>query len=66
MLIQDRIHQEALGLLETSKLSVKQICYELGVSDPTWFGRCFKKVQGCTPKTWRRRKAFEATANSGP
>lgn len=52
--IQDRIHAEALLLLTYTTLSVKQITYELGLSDQGYFCRCFKKVTGLRPSQYRK------------
>ncbi|TKC04405.1 helix-turn-helix domain-containing protein [Pedobacter frigoris] len=53
-MIEDRIHEEALKLLCSTKLLIKDITYLLGVNDPSWFSRCFKKYTGYSPKDWRR------------
>ncbi|WP_316793018.1 AraC family transcriptional regulator [Pedobacter frigoris] len=52
-LIQERIHQEAVRLLKFSTLNIKQISYELGVSDPTWFSRSFRKHEGVSPRVFK-------------
>jgi AraC-like DNA-binding protein len=53
-LIQDRVHQEAKMLLRGSMISIKEITYELGISDQAYFCRCFKKITGQTPRGYRR------------
>jgi AraC-like DNA-binding protein len=55
LLIQDRIHQEAEQLLVHSTLSCKQITFELNVSDPPYFTRCFKQRTGLTPTQFREK-----------
>ncbi len=40
-------------LLDQTDLSIKQIAGELGYDDPYYFSRLFKKVQGCSPSTYR-------------
>lgn len=47
--------EHAKKLLETSFFSVKQIAYELGLSDETHFIREFKKACGVTPQVYRER-----------
>lgn len=46
---------EAKVLLYQSGLSVSEICYELGMDDPSYFGRMFKKYVGKTPTEFRRQ-----------
>jgi AraC-like DNA-binding protein len=53
-LIQDRVHEEAKRLLRGSGISIKEITYELGISDQAYFCRCFKKITGLTPRGYRR------------
>ncbi|MBL1220288.1 helix-turn-helix domain-containing protein [Chryseobacterium sp. L7] len=51
------IHQEILieakRLLSFTQLSVKEIAYELGYSDHTYFSRLFSKVEGYPPSEFR-------------
>lgn len=54
-LVQDRIHNESLLLLRSTRLTVRQISFSLGISDPSWFTRCFRLREGCTPKQYRRQ-----------
>ena len=42
-------------LLEGGK-SIKQICAEIGYSDPNYFSRIFKRYEGCTPTEFREGK----------
>lgn len=53
-LLQDRVHVEVICLLKFSTLSVKQISFELGVCDPSYFSRCFKKITGMRPLKFRK------------
>lgn len=50
--------EEAKRLLEESDLSIKEVCSEVGYSDPNYFSRNFKKYAGITPTEARdmRRK----------
>lgn len=43
----------ARELLKTPDLSMKEICSEVGYSDPNYFSRIFKKVVGQTPTEYR-------------
>jgi AraC-like DNA-binding protein len=52
---------KAKDLLRTSALSVTEIAISLGFSDPTGFGRIFRKLTGQTPSSYRnlaRRQFF--------
>jgi len=53
-LIQDRSYEEAIKLLKYSTISIKEITYELGFCDPPYFLRCFKKLTGMLPMTYRK------------
>lgn len=52
-LIQERRFNESLKLLKFTTLSVKEISYYLGFSDPPYFIRVFKKQTGVTPGRFR-------------
>lgn len=52
-LLQERIHQEAKWLLQYTTLSSKQISLELGVYDPPYFCKYFKKTEGVCPADFR-------------
>ena len=43
----------AKELLKDEKLSMKEICMEVGYSDPNYFSRIFKKNFGMTPTEYR-------------
>ncbi len=45
--------QEACRLLSLSQLSIKEIAFHLGYSDPYYFSRLFKKTIGSSPKAYR-------------
>ena len=42
----------AKELLVAGKGAIKEICYQVGYSDPNYFSRIFKKVVGVTPKEY--------------
>lgn len=52
-LLDDLRRRCALGLLRTGDLSVKQIAYRLGFSEPAAFSRAFKRWTGKTPRAMR-------------
>jgi AraC-like DNA-binding protein/mannose-6-phosphate isomerase-like protein (cupin superfamily) len=52
-LIDDRIILEAKRLLRYSSLRVKEIGYELGFDDPSYFVKFFKHRTGMLPQTFR-------------
>lgn len=39
----------AKRMLKEKKLSIKEICYEIGYNDPNYFSRLFKKNEGISP-----------------
>lgn len=41
--------------IEQNKLSLKEICYQVGYRDPNYFSRVFKKVTGVAPTEYRSR-----------
>lgn len=48
---------KAKELLQTSDLSIKEICGEVGYADPNYFSRTFKKNVGVTPTEYKEGKA---------
>ena len=48
--------EEAKRLLEESDLSIKEVCSEVGYSDPNYFSRNFKKYAGITPTEAREKR----------
>jgi AraC-like DNA-binding protein len=47
----------AMRLLDQPNLSVTEVGYRLGFSEPSAFHRAFKRVTGLTPQEYRRRPA---------
>lgn len=41
--------EHAKRMLKEKKLSIKEICYEIGYNDPNYFSRLFKKNEGISP-----------------
>jgi len=59
--IQQELFLEAKRLLYHTELSSKEIAFELGFEDHTYFARLFKKVNGLTPIGFR--KAYRDLSN---
>ncbi|MDX1755151.1 MAG: AraC family transcriptional regulator [Marinobacter sp.] len=52
--LQDRVrHERARELLVASGLGIDDIAYRLGYSDPSNFGRAFRKWEGVSPSAYR-------------
>lgn len=53
--LQDSLrHRRALDLLRRNELTIDEIADALGYSDPSNFGRAFRKWEGMAPSVWRR------------
>jgi len=52
-LIHQRISTEAKRLLQNNKLTIKEITFELGFSDNSYFSNFFKNQTGITPSEFR-------------
>jgi YesN/AraC family two-component response regulator len=48
---------KAKNLLREKELPISQIALEVGYPDQSYFTKVFKKVEKCTPKTYRERAA---------
>lgn len=53
--LQDAMLLEARRLLYYTNSTIKEIAYELGFEDHTYFSRLFKKISGETPLSFRNR-----------
>lgn len=53
-IIQDRMLQEVKRMLIFGRLSINEIAYELGFTDPAYFSRFFKTQTGSSPLNYRR------------
>lgn len=53
--ISQRIILEAKRLLVTSSLSINEISYKIGLDDPSYFIRLFKKKEAQTPSEYRNQ-----------
>ena len=45
--------ERALQLVAKSKMSVSEVAYSVGFTDPKYFTKCFKKQTGMTPSEYR-------------
>lgn len=45
--------EKAKELLHNRDISIKNICMEIGLRDPNYFSRIFKKQVGLTPTEYR-------------
>lgn len=52
-IIDNRLYTESVNLLSCTRLSAKEISYELGFCDPGYFARWFKKHTSISPSTFR-------------
>lgn len=46
--------QRAGHLLDLTQLSIKEVSYAVGISDPYYFSRLFKKISGFSPSSYRK------------
>jgi AraC-like DNA-binding protein len=54
-LLDDLRHRLALGYLRGKKVSVNEVAYLVGFSDPAAFSRAFRRWTGSSPRAWRER-----------
>lgn len=52
---------EACELLETTRMPVTEIIYEVGFQTKSNFNRAFRSITDTTPQDWRQRNAAEAS-----
>ena len=45
--------EKAKHMLSDKEISIKEICIDVGYSDPNYFSRTFKKCIGITPSEYR-------------
>lgn len=55
-LVQERVFLEAKRMLILSKHSVKEIAYQLGFEDPSYFSRFFRRYSGVSPVQYRNNQ----------
>lgn len=52
--IRDCRMEAARRLLEDESLTVAEVAYKVGFSDPFYFGTCFKRQYGVTPSKYQK------------
>jgi len=64
--IDEAIIQEAKVLLNQCDMTVHEVALALGLEDPSYFTRLFKKQEGCTPTEFRKmmEKSWNAPLSS--
>jgi AraC-like DNA-binding protein len=55
----ERRMAEARSLLSDTELPVSEIARRVGVSDPGYFSRLFRRTHGTSPRDWRGRSAAD-------
>ncbi|WP_018933233.1 AraC family transcriptional regulator [Gracilibacillus lacisalsi] len=48
--------QRACEMLDLTDMSIKEICNSLGITDPYYFSRLFKKIMGSSPTAYRKEQ----------
>jgi two-component system response regulator YesN len=51
--------ERAKTLMKDPSVSIKDICAQVGYSDPNYFSRIFKKSEGKTPTEYRAGNGYE-------
>ena len=51
----ERRMAEARNLLSHTELPVAEVARRVGMSDPGYFGRLFRRIHGTSPRQWRSR-----------
>jgi AraC family 4-hydroxyphenylacetate 3-monooxygenase operon regulatory protein len=59
-MVHERVLQEARRLLRFSAISVSELSYQLGFTDPAYFSRFFTRRSGVTPSLFRVQHQREA------
>jgi AraC-like DNA-binding protein len=62
----DEVRKARARALLESKMSVAEVSYVLGYSDPAAFQHAFRRWYGMRPKAWRARREGRGTRRSTP
>src|ERR1700730_6095735 len=62
--IHEQLIHEAKSLLNQTELSIKEIAFKLGFTDPSHFNHFFKKKMSTTPVLYRKEKHLSFSHNS--
>lgn len=54
-LVLDMRVKRALAYMADGDMSIADVAYKCGFSDPKYFSRCFKKVMGCSPTEYLKK-----------
>lgn len=54
-IIEERLILEAKRMLQFTQRPTKEIAYDLGFQDPSYFSKVFKRLARCSPLEYRRR-----------
>jgi two-component system response regulator YesN len=49
----ERRIEKSKEILKDGAVSIKEVCYQIGYSDPNYFSKIFKKITGITPTEYR-------------
>lgn len=52
MILQEKINV-AKTMIDAGNMAIKEVCYATGFSDPNYFSRMFKKMEGITPMEYK-------------
>lgn len=64
--LQSTRHLHAKRLLLDETLSINQVCYLCGFTDPFYFSRIFKKMENVSPRIWRKSNNVASPATDDP
>ena len=54
----------AAEMLREETITVAEVCYKVGISDPHYFGKVFKQQFGISPKKYQQGEKASATSRS--
>jgi AraC-like DNA-binding protein len=57
--------ERARQLVAKSRMSIAEVAYAVGFTDPKYFSKCFKKETGMTPSEYRDATLGSAVSDSG-